>query len=130
MSGAFARRGLVALLAAGIAGLGGCLAERQRFDAPRVMLTLDRSILRPGEDVTGVATAVDGSGITVLGVRVFARVGTSTYRLQDFVRGDSVSFVFRGALMGSAAGDTVIVRAFAQDTDLFLVTVDDTAVVR
>lgn len=130
MNRAVARQGMLALLAAGIVLAGGCFAERHRFDAPRLTLKLDRTLLRPGEDVTGVATAIDGSGITLLGVRVFARVGTSTYQLRDFVRRDSVTFAFRGALTGSVVGDTIIVRAFAQDTDLLLVTVDDTAVVR
>ena len=116
------------LLATGV--MAGCFAERRRFDAPRVKLQLDRTILRPGEDVTGTATAIDGSGVTVLYVRVFARVGTAQYRLFDFVRTDSVEFNFRGSLAGTVAGDTIIVRAYAQDTDLFSVFVEDTAVVR
>lgn len=123
-------RRLVALLMACTFAGPACFAERHRFDAPRVRLKLDRTLLRPGEDVTGTATAVDASGVTILGVRVVARVGTMTYRLEDFVRTDSATFAFRGTLAGSVAGDTIIVRAFAQDTDLFHVTVEDTAVVR
>lgn len=122
------RRVALALLASGIAT--GCFAERHRFDAPRVRLVLDRAILRPGEDVTGIARAMDASGITIIGVRIYARVDTAEYRLFDFVRDDSVEFAFRARLAGTVAGDTIIVRAFAQDTDLFSVTAEDTAVVR
>lgn len=122
------RRAAFALLATGLAT--ACFAERHRFDAPRVMLQLDRTTLRPGEDVTGVARAVDGSGITIIGVRIYARVDTAEYRLYDFVRGDSVEFDFRARLPGTVAGDTIIIRAFAQDTDLFSVTAEDTAIVR
>ena len=55
---------------------------------------------------------------------------TAEYRLYDFVRGDSVEFDFRARLPGTVAGDTIIIRAFAQDTDLFSVTAEDTAIVR
>ena len=121
-------RTFAALLAAAVTA--ACFAERHRFDAPRVSLALDRTQLGPGEDITGTATAVDGSGVTVLGVWIILRPDSVRYRLQDFVRTDSVEFDFRGALAGSLPGDTVIVRAFAQDTDLFSVTVEDTAIVR
>ena len=121
-------RGVVALLAATVAL--GCFAERHRFDAPRVKLALDRTTLRPGEDITGTATAIDGSGVTVIGVWVINRPDSLRYRLLDFVRDDSVEFDFRGALSGSLPGDTIIIRAFAQDTDLFSVSVEDTAIVR
>ena len=123
-----APRGAGALLVVLLAG--ACFAERHRYDAPRLKLRLDRTVLRPGEDVTGTATAIDGSGVTILGVRVMTPDGSAQYRLLDFVRRDSVEFVFRGALAGTVAGDTVVVQAFAQDTDLFHVTIEDTAVVR
>ncbi len=120
----------VAVALAGLAIATGCFAERHRFDAPRVKLQLDRTSLRPGEDITGTATAIDGSGVTVLGVWVINRPDSLRYRLIDFVRDDSVDFEFRGALGGTLPGDTIIVRAFAQDTDLFSVTIEDTAIVR
>ena len=123
-----ALRGGAALLAMMLAT--ACFADRHRYDAPRLKLELDRQLLRPGEDITGTATAIDGSGVTILGVRVRTPDGTAQYRLRDFVRRDSVEFVFRGALAGTVAGDTVIVEAFTQDTDLFHITVQDTAIVR
>ena len=128
MTGRDVRRIAAALLAVTVSM--ACFAERHRYDAPRLKLRLDRDVLRPGEDVTGTATAIDGSGVTILGVRVKTSNGSAQYRLLDFVRRDSVEFIFRGALAGTAAGDTVIVEAFAQDTDLFHVTVQDTAIVR
>ena len=123
-----ATRPVVAILAAAVAA--ACFAERHRFDAPRVRLQLDRTSIGPGEDITGTATAIDGSGVTVLGVWVIHRPDSVRYRLLDFVRSDSVEFDFRVPLGGTLPGDTVIVRAFAQDTDLFSVTVEDTAIVR
>lgn len=123
-----ARRSAGAVLAAALAA--SCFAERERFDAPRVRLQLDRTTLRPGEDISGTVTAVDGSGVTNLGVRVVADGDTTRYRLLDFVRDDSVEFEFRAGLAGTVAGDTIIVIGYAQDTDLFFVTVEDTAVVR
>ena len=117
-----------AILAAGVAS--SCFAERQRFDAPRIWLLLDRTTVGPGEDITGTATAVDGSGVTVLGIWVINRPDSVRYRLLDFVRSDSVEFRFRVPMSGTLGGETVIVRAFAQDTDLFSVTVEDTAIVR
>lgn len=113
---------------AGIAA--SCFAERERVDAPRVRLRLDRTSLRPSEDISGTVTAVDGSGVTNLGVRVVVDGDTTRYRLLDFVRDDSVEFEFRAGLAGTVAGDTIIVIGYAQDTDLFFVTVEDTAVVR
>ena len=128
MSTPGAMRAMVALLA--VVAASACFAERHRFDAPRLKLALDRTLLGPGEDITGTATAIDGSGITVLGVWIIHRPDSVRYRLIDFVRTDSVEFDFRGALGGSLPGDTIIIRAFAQDTDLFSVTVEDTAIVR
>jgi hypothetical protein len=108
----------------------GCFAERHRVDAPRVSLALDRTSLRPGEDITGSVTAVDGSGITNLGVRIVRDDDTARYRFLDFVRMDSVEFDFRIDVVGTVVGDTIIVIGYAQDTDLFLVSVEDTLVVR
>ena len=119
---------IVALLATTTAA--ACFAERHRFDAPRLRLALDRTQLNPGEDITGTATAIDGSGVTVIGVMIFHGGDSVRLRLRDFVRTDSVEFDFRSALGGSQPGDTIIIRAFAQDTDLFAVTVEDTALVR
>ena len=118
----------VALLAVAVGA--ACFAERHRFDAPRVMLALDRTSLAPGEDITGTVSAVDGSGITNLGVRVVRDGDTTRYRLLDFVRTDSVASDFRVDLGGTLGGDTIIVIGYAQDTELFLVTVEDTAIVR
>lgn len=128
MSFQAATRLAIAVLAAVIGS--ACFAERHRFDAPRVRIQLDRTSLSPGEDITGTATATDGSGVTVLGIWVIHRPDSARYRMLDFVRSDSVEFEFRVALRGTLPGDTIIVRAFAQDTDLFSVTVEDTAIVR
>ena len=122
-----AMRTAVALLLV-LAGTG-CFAERHRYDAPRVRLDLDRTSLRPGEDISGTVTAIDGSGVTNVGIRVVLDGDTTRYRLLDFVRTDSVEVEFFADLGGTVAGDTIIVIGYAQDSDLFSVTVEDTAIV-
>ena len=121
------RTGVALLLA--VAG-SACFAERHRYDAPRVLLQLDRTTLRPGEDISGTVTAVDGSGVTNVGVRVVIDGDTTRYRLLDFIRRDSVQVDFFADVGGTVAGDTIIVIGYAQDSDLFSVTVQDTAIVR
>ena len=80
--------------------------------------------------MSGTVTATDGSGVTNVGVRIVIDGDTTRYRLLDFVRADSVQVRFFADVGATVVGDTVIVIGYAQDSDLFSVSVQDTAIVR
>ncbi len=112
-------------------GAAACVGDRDRLDAPRVVLALDEDQAPPGGTITGTVTATDRSGGIIL-VAVSASAGDSTFRQRaDFIGADSVSLVFALHVASNAPDqEPIIVRATVLDQQSFLVSVDDTAVVR
>ena len=116
--------------AALIAGLAGCLRERDRLDVPRVRLVLQSLDVAPGDSVRGYVYAVDATGIVFLQVTAMTGDSTASRRLNRVSR-DSVHIDFALRVPANAAVDApVTVRAIARDSQDFEVDTVETVHVR
>ena len=116
----------IALAAASAA----CYKPRERPDTPVVTLTLDDTIVGPGGSISGVATATDHSGITLLAVSDSS--GDSVFRQKiDFIREYSVQLPFLLHVANDAPiNSPVLITVTAIDNELFTVNKDTIAWVR
>ena len=113
-----------------VAGLTGCLRERDRLDVPRVRLVLQSLDVAPGDSVRGYVYAVDATGIVFLQVTAMTGDSTASRRLNRISR-DSVQIDFALRVPANAAADApVTIRAIARDTQDFEVDTVETVYVR
>jgi hypothetical protein len=119
-----------AIGAALVLAAAGCVGDRDRLDAPNVVLELGDQAAPPGGTITGTVTATDRSGGIIL-VSVTAQAGDSTFRQRaDFIGSDSVSLLFALHVASNVPAEApIIVRATVLDQQSFVVTEEDTAVV-